>query len=231
MSPRRVSESDVVDVLLGQATRELEEHVRSERKAGAPAASTYEFWSTVLAAVEAERQEARTIARDALDATLDRLEHRVGESSAVLDLRQGPSNRFFPGNSSYGFGRYARAALVAGCVMLTGFSSFFYLRANEGLDFLSSSGLGGLRSASQGMQAGDELVAFLLPGSADNMRGRVEMLRSNNFSEILFYADSGATIMLQTDSASVLEQETTRIDKPIRLEVTNAPVRIARFDQ
>lgn len=230
MSPRGVSESDVVDVLLGQATREVEERVRAARNTDAPAASTYEFWSTVLAAVDAERQEARTIARDALDATLDRLGDRVGDRSAIHNLRQGLSNRLFPGKSSYGFGRYARAALVAGCVMLTGFSSFFYLRANEGLDSRNSSSVGGLRSASQGVQVGDELVAFLLPGSSDNMRGRVEMLRSNNFSEILFSAAPGATIMLQTDSASVLGQETTRIDKPIRIEVTNAPVRIARFN-
>lgn len=230
MKPRGVSESDIVDVLLEQATREVEERVQAVRDTDAPAALTYDFWSTVLAAVAPERQEAKTIAQDALRATLDRLEDRVGDPSAVPDLRLGPSNRSFPGNSSYEFGRYARAALVAGCVML-GFSTYFFSLGKEGLDSSNSSIVTGLRSAPQGIQRGDELVAFLLPGSSDNMRGRVETLRSNNFSEILFSAAPGATIMLQTDSASVLEQVTTRIDKPIRLEVTDAPVRIARFNR
>ncbi len=68
-----LSESDIIDVLLGQATPEIEGRVREEVQANREFAASYERWAEMLISLRHENAQAKSIADNVISRTMAQL--------------------------------------------------------------------------------------------------------------------------------------------------------------
>jgi hypothetical protein len=216
MNDRPIDESDVVDVLLNQASQEVRDKVRTAVQSDPKIAALHERWACDLPALKVEREHAKAVTgrvREHVKARLTR-ESRTEQASAPRSR-----SRF---RVVAGFA--AMACAVAVLVFVAGPGQYFVDLGKESnskeimsIDVLAPEmdlSPAHIGEVSYSYKVGDNSDV-----SADIDRTYIDLAKA------IEAVPAGGVLVVHASEASASIPETPRLTKPMRIEAGGGPVR------
>lgn len=208
MSKSQITDSDIVDVLLGQASSEVERAVQTAARTDADFAAAYDNWTQIVSAAKSEAQLAEATTQRVCENVMKRVRREQPPRTVRVPARSG-----FRAGRLLDLGwRRALAPLAAVVVVcLTGAVIVQVINHGDNLtqqerrvtyvDFTAS-------AAEEG-------------GNQDEPYGTL--------GEAVQAAPDGGTIVIRASAANASTSETVLIAKPLRLEAVGGKVRIGKM--
>ncbi len=224
MNSRKLTESDIIDVLLGNATRETARKVEEARRSSPEVAAIYARWEKIVPAMKEENLRASAVAENSSRKVMVRLaeetnsrQQPVGSgnsmwSESLRTLFAGP-----------GWKQAFAVAAVAACAAL----AIVYSVREDHPGGEPMIGTGSLDT--KGVDIPVLATTYVDFGHQGPEPIGTESQPFGSLTEGIEAASPGATIRIKGNSAVATTQETPRITKAIRLEAVGGEVRIGRL--
>jgi len=212
MISHRVTESEIVDVLMGQADAEVDERVRERIRNDRKFAALYDYWTHLIPAIEEERGRVRTVTNKACQRLMAQLnEERPPRAAAVLPGETGSKVWRIRGVATA-----ASVLLCIGCLILL-LLSFGDESAMPTLRYPVDENRGRtLEKSIAYVDFSADLAAE--PGTSSRPFKRI--------TDAIAAVSNGGIVRIRSDVAVTLTPETLRIAKPVRIEAVGGRVRI-----
>ncbi len=209
MSDRPIDESDIVDVLLDQASPEVRDKVREEVRTNPEIAARHELWARNLPELRAEREHAKAVTGRVCERVMARLAHvdRVPRASA-------PPRRPRLGLAA---GFAAMTCATALLVFVTGLGEEV-IRPDQG-----SAGLPAQEADESRTRADD--VTYVVQVGEIGDRSRHSDRTFSDLAKAIEAVPAGGVLVVQMGGADAPIPETPRLTKPMRIEARGGPVR------
>jgi hypothetical protein len=208
MTSYQVTESEIIDVLLGQAGAEVEEEVRRAVRSSKEFAATCHYWARIVPVMKQENVRAKAVTRRACQKLMARL-NVDAESKLTVPLSWKNGTRF----------RWIEVAAVAACVVLC--ASFLVTLVYRGHE--SSM----VEPAREGAMLTLERAISYVDFSYNRAHGRGTLSQPfKTLAEGIDTVSDGGTVRIRGDATFTSTAETLRISRPVRLEAAGGNVRI-----
>ncbi len=213
MASHQVTESEIIDVVLGQAAPEVEAEVRRAVRSDAEFAAVYDQWTQVIPAMKQENIRAKAVTRKACERVMERLrEEREHEPARALSRK------------SWGTPGWRWALAAAAClVVCAGFLTTLVYRSHE------SPMVNVLRPTGQDApQVGQQAMAYVeFSHNRPNGLGTASQ-PFKTLAEGIAAVPVGGTVRIKGDVGDPSTPETPRITKAMRIEALGGTVTIGR---
>lgn len=197
MKTKQITEATIIDVIMGQATPDIESQVNLAIQSDEEIAALYDFWMNQMPALKEERKQAEAFAEAACDKVMTRLNECPKPQDSPI-----PTSWF--AHLSW---KTAMPAVACICVVLFCFSKF-----NHKVDQQIAP-----NHTNTTKYVDFQYVNGNRVGSA-NMPYGTESRPYNSLSKALDSVAQGGTIIIKGGIETASARETLRITKPTRIE-------------
>ncbi len=207
MTSNPITESEILEVLLGQAAPDVEKRVREAVQSDTETACLYDFWKSTVEATNKEKEQAQAMTERVCQRVLAQTVEAVTSTAGTAWARWPRLD-------------WRVAAAAAACVVVVIASVTIVGLGGDTITKLSENGKGAL-SGPQEAQSSAVYVAFSKGGDTNSDIRYFVTLESG-----IAAVSAGGTLKIRGDMGSASTAETPRITKPMRIETVNGSVRI-----
>ncbi len=211
MISHQVTESEIIDVLLGQARPEVEERVRDKVRADKAFAAVYDHWAKLVPAMKQESVRAHAVTRGAYQQLMARLSQEEMPRQTV-PLSRGSLARF----------GWVEVMAAAACVALcAGILTALIYPSDQ------SPVMRERRPAIQNSALTfEEAIAYVDFSSSHARELGTPSQPFNTLASGIAAVSGGGIVRIRGDAADTSSSETLRITKPVRIEAIGGRVRV-----
>lgn len=207
MSKHQITDSDIVDVLLGQASSQVEGAVQKALQTDADFATAYDEWTQILAAAKSEAQRLEATAQRVCENVME----RVGQEQRPQTI-QVPVRRVFRTGWLLGLGWRRTLAPLAAAVVVCLIGAIIVPGMYPKVELVQL----------------ERRVTYVDFAARTVEEGGSRELPYRTLGKAVQAAPEGGIIVIRPSIAGVTLSETIRIAKPLRLEVESGKVRVGK---
>jgi len=227
MTSNVVTESEIIDVLLGQAMPEVEEQVRAAVRSDPEFAAVYDEWARLIPAMKQENVRAKAIIQNACRRLMEHLREQKKPVRRPTLLTEAPQRGAMDAARAgwlarFGWRQTVAALAAAACVVLcAGFLTTMIYRSDESP----------VKSArhpaiQNGMSTLEEAIAYV-DFSYNRAHGSGTLSQPfKTLADGIAAVSGGGIVKIKGAAADTSTPETLRIANPVRSEAVGGNVRI-----